>query len=230
VFNQYAVGHLPEDAQAAVPVLAGAFLLGRRSLLEALNGFDEAFWMYGEDIDLSYRATLLTGQPNVYAGQLPIIHFKGESTHKQGRRYVKAFYEAMHLFVKKHYASKGSWWLRAGLHTAIGLGGLLRTLKPPATPRTTEPEHYWAIGDVDECRRLFPELSHTLTDIASLPSLPKGSAVLWCIGGLLHYEHAIAFLASHPWLGLRYFWFHPKAGSIIGSDGKEGLGWWRRAV
>ena len=73
----------------------------RGNLLKKVGGFDETFFMYGEDIDLSYRLTL-EGYKNYY---LPttIIHYKGESTKKDSIRYVKVFYEAMLIFFKKHF-------------------------------------------------------------------------------------------------------------------------------
>ncbi len=73
-----------------------------KNILQTLNGFDETFFMYGEDIDLSYRIQQL-GYKNYYLGTISILHFKGESSRRAGINYVKMFYSAMSVFVKKHY-------------------------------------------------------------------------------------------------------------------------------
>jgi GT2 family glycosyltransferase len=85
-----------------VEVLSGAFLLITRKILTRVKGFDEDFFMYGEDIDLSYRIKK-TGFKNIYFANTTILHFKGESTQKSSPEYIAQFYGAMKLFVQKHY-------------------------------------------------------------------------------------------------------------------------------
>lgn len=124
LFARYSLGHLDENKSHEVDVLAGAFLMSRRKLLEQLNGFDETFFMYGEDIDLSYRIQKL-GYKNYYFADTTIIHFKGESTKKGSLNYIRIFYNAMSVFVSKHYGGGKAWafrffiqlaiWLRAGI-------------------------------------------------------------------------------------------------------------------
>jgi N-acetylglucosaminyl-diphospho-decaprenol L-rhamnosyltransferase len=82
--------------------LAGAFMLITKYVLDIVGGFDEAFFMYGEDIDLSYRIQK-AGYKNYYFADSTIIHFKGESTKKGSLNYVRMFHKAMLLFVQKHY-------------------------------------------------------------------------------------------------------------------------------
>lgn len=101
IFGKYALQYLDAGSTHTVEILAGAYIMARTSVLKRINGFDEAFFMYGEDIDLSYRITQ-AGYYNVYL-PTPIIHYKGESTHKDDFRYVKVFYQAMIIFFKKHY-------------------------------------------------------------------------------------------------------------------------------
>ncbi len=105
-FNRYAMGNLSQEQHHVVEVLAGACLLVRKNILDELGGFDERFFMYGEDIDLSYRIRQ-AGYENHYFPDTPIIHFKGESAVQGGLVTVGYFYTAMSLFVQKHY-SKGS--------------------------------------------------------------------------------------------------------------------------
>ena len=102
-FSKYHLGYLPEDEVNAVDILAGAYMLMRRETLDKCGLLDETFFMYGEDIDLSYRITL-AGYKNYYFPETRIIHYKGESTKKTSVNYVLVFYKAMEIFVKKHFA------------------------------------------------------------------------------------------------------------------------------
>lgn len=104
-FSRYYLGHLPDDKQAEVEVLAGAYMLIRTDVLKRCDGFDEDFFMYGEDIDLSYRISKL-GYRILYNPYFPIVHFKGESAGRDAA-WTKRFYDAMHLFSEKHFSNQG---------------------------------------------------------------------------------------------------------------------------
>jgi N-acetylglucosaminyl-diphospho-decaprenol L-rhamnosyltransferase len=106
IFSSYYMGHLDDDQTQTVDVLSGAFMMVRKTALDKTGGFDERFFMYAEDIDLSYRI-YEAGFRNYYLPATTIIHFKGESTQKD-IRYVKMFYSAMRLFMKKHFENKGN--------------------------------------------------------------------------------------------------------------------------
>ena len=95
------MSHLPWDQPSQIEVISGAYCMLRRKALQQVGLLDEDFFMYGEDIDLSYRL-LKGGWQNWY---LPydIIHYKGESTVKSSYRYVHVFYQAMLIFFRKHY-------------------------------------------------------------------------------------------------------------------------------
>ena len=123
---QYYAGHLDENKTNDVDVLAGAFMMLSRKAIDVTGGFDEAFFMYGEDVDLSYRVQQ-AGMKNIYFPQTTIIHFKGESTQKFSASYNKHFYGAMQLFVKKHFAEKKSLIFFTGL--AIKAGKAMAALK-----------------------------------------------------------------------------------------------------
>ncbi|MBK0383479.1 glycosyltransferase family 2 protein [Pedobacter sp. SD-b] len=101
IFNRYYMGWINEYETAEIHVLAGAFMLLRKQSLEKTGYFDESFFMYGEDVDLSYRLKL-AGFKNYYFPETYIIHFKGQSTRKLSFRYIKSFYGAMFIFAKKH--------------------------------------------------------------------------------------------------------------------------------
>lgn len=118
VFNKYALGFLNKNETHKVDVLAGAFIMASKDLLTKLNGFDEAFFMYGEDVDLSYRIQN-AGFENYYLPQPTIIHFKGESTGQNTDKYVNNFYEAMTIFVNKHYGGSKKTFTSLLLNTGI---------------------------------------------------------------------------------------------------------------
>ena len=101
IFASYYLGHLNTNVNQQVEVLSGACMLVKKEVLDKTNGFDERFFMYAEDIDLSFRI-VKSGYSNYYIADTTIIHFKGESTIKD-LRYVKLFYKAMIQFVEKHY-------------------------------------------------------------------------------------------------------------------------------
>lgn len=105
-FGRYHLGYLDNNQIHEVAVLAGAFMLLRRETLDQVGLLDEDYFMYGEDIDLSYRITR-GGYKNYYFPETTIIHYKGESTKKGSINYVKMFYNAMIIFAKKHF-SKGN--------------------------------------------------------------------------------------------------------------------------
>jgi hypothetical protein len=101
-----------------VDVLSGAFMLLRKSVLNTIGFLDEAFFMYGEDIDLSYRITQ-AGYKNYYFPETTIIHYKGESTKKKSANYVKVFYNAMVLFARKHYSQNMAGWFAFFIEIAV---------------------------------------------------------------------------------------------------------------
>lgn len=107
-FSGYHLLFLDENKTHQVDILCGAFMMMRNETLNAIGLLDERFFMYGEDIDLSYRFTL-AGYRNYYIPE-KIIHYKGESTKKQSMQYVKIFYQAMYLFFKKHYPRRSFWY------------------------------------------------------------------------------------------------------------------------
>jgi len=125
---KYYQGHLPENENNPVEVLSGAFMMIKRAVFEKVNGFDETFFMYGEDIDLSLRISQL-GYKNYYLGKISIMHLKGGST-TYNYKYVDDFYGAMKLFVKKHYNDKSSLY-RLFLQAGISVRKMLSILALP---------------------------------------------------------------------------------------------------
>ncbi len=102
LFNRYHLGFLPENEINEVDVLVGCFMFCRKSVIDQVGSFDEEYFMYGEDIDLSYKIRK-AGFKNLYFPETTVIHYKGESTKKGSLNYVKMFYQAMIIFAKKHF-------------------------------------------------------------------------------------------------------------------------------
>ena len=121
-FGKYYMCGMPWDEPGRIEVISGAFFMARRSALDKIGLLDEDFFMYGEDIDLSYRL-LKGGYENWYI-PARILHYKGESTQKSSFRYVHVFYEAMLIFFRKHYGHL-SFWLSIPIKTAIYLKATL---------------------------------------------------------------------------------------------------------
>lgn len=117
-FAHYYMSWLSWDHEAQIEIMSGAFCLMRKRALDEVGLLDEDFFMYGEDIDLSYRL-LKGGWENWYL-PLRILHYKGESTQKTSFRYVTVFYKAMLIFVRKHFRNF-SIFMSAPLKTAIFL-------------------------------------------------------------------------------------------------------------
>jgi len=118
IFNQYHLGYLDKDENHEVDVLSGAFMWLRKSVLDEIGLLDEAFFMYGEDIDLSYRI-VKAGYQNFYFSDTTIIHYKGESTKKGSLNYVRTFYNAMIIFAQKHFQGEQAWLFILMLQGAI---------------------------------------------------------------------------------------------------------------
>jgi len=126
-FAKYHLGNLDNDETNRVEILAGAFMLLRKSVLDKVGLLDETFFMYGEDIDLSYRI-IKAGYDNYYYPEARIIHYKGESTKKGSINYVFVFYNAMVIFAKKHYSQKNARLFSLFINLAIYFRAFLAIL------------------------------------------------------------------------------------------------------
>jgi len=126
-FGRYHLGYLNPDQIHQVDVLPGAFMLLRQGTLKKTGLLDETFFMYGEDIDLSFRITQ-AGYHNYYFPETTIIHYKGESTKKGSINYVKVFYQAMIIFADKHFSKQNARWYSLVIRLAIYIRATLSLL------------------------------------------------------------------------------------------------------
>lgn len=127
-FGSYHLTYLDNDQIHSVEVLSGAFMLLRRKTLDEVGLLDEDYFMYGEDIDLSYRI-LKGGYKNYYFPETRIIHYKGESTKKGSLNYVHVFYKAMQIFSQKHFSKNNAKLFNALINGAIWFRASLAALK-----------------------------------------------------------------------------------------------------
>lgn len=154
----YYANQIDRNELAEIDVLTGAFMFIKKEVYDEIEGFDEDFFMYGEDIDLSYRISK-AGYKNFYVGSNKVLHFKGESTVKD-KFYLENFYGALSIFYKKHFPNK------VGLYGIVdGLIRLLISYKSMAgikKPEIRVPEFGWVyLGEddlmLDRLKALYPD-------------------------------------------------------------------------
>jgi GT2 family glycosyltransferase len=126
-FGKYHLSYLSKDETNPVDILSGAFMFFRKQVLDEIGYFDETFFMYGEDIDLSYRV-LKAGYKNYYLADTTIIHYKGESTKKGSLNYVRVFYQAMIIFARKHFAASHAGFFSFMINMAVIFRALVTVL------------------------------------------------------------------------------------------------------
>jgi GT2 family glycosyltransferase len=136
-FGKYHLTYLDKDETNSVDILAGAFMMLRKSVLGKTGLLDEKFFMYGEDIDLSYRI-MKAGYKNYYFPEAKIIHYKGESTKKSSVNYVFVFYNAMIIFAKKHFTKSNarlfSFFIRIAIYLRAAAAIFSRFIKYASMP------------------------------------------------------------------------------------------------
>ncbi|HEY0677095.1 MAG TPA: glycosyltransferase family 2 protein [Chitinophagaceae bacterium] len=217
LFARYYLGHLNERETLRADVLAGAFMLAPANLLKEVGGFDEQFFMYAEDIDLSYRVSQ-TGRSNYYFTGATIIHFKGESTRKDAG-YVKLFYKAMRQFVKKHYRSGSGLIFSGMLTTAIRLRSVASVIRGSAImPKVLPIEDATLRGDEETVKLLGQSLRKRNIEIKG-----NSSNIIYCEGKNYSFHHIIE--AIQQMNSMENALIHASgSNSIVGSGNKDHQG------
>lgn len=231
-FGKYALGYLDKNKAHQADVLSGAFLMARAVLLRAIKGFDERYFMYGEDIDLSYSLQKLHYE-NYYLGNISIVHFKGESTKKGNIRYVKIFYRAMILFVEKHYVDSSKFIYRNFLKLGIAVRSSISAIGSIFYRKKKTVlyfEKIFLIGNdfvarqaIAICKKYFPDAEMMIKSYDEQNIIPKNSALIFCIDEQYTYLQAIDFIGKNAPVE-NVFWFYENADSIIGSGNKNSSG------
>jgi hypothetical protein len=225
------LGNLDENKIHKVAVLSGAFLFARKNVLRSLSGFDEDFFMYGEDIDLSYRIQK-AGFCNYYLGTNAIVHFKGESTVKD-KAYVKNFYTAMMIFVQKHHQKTTSFFFRYAIQTAYFFSLSARIIQAPFSSTSNKKNKKFILfGDDDavnsaasilKANNLFYNIVITGNDITPdkeseakklfSEELNSTPCFVFCINKL-SCSSCIQFIQANK-NKYRYYWHYKGSGSIV---------------
>ena len=232
---RYYLGNLPEKENNEVDVLTGAYMMVKKEVLEKTGGFDEQFFMYGEDIDLSYRVKQM-GYKNYYLAGSSIIHFKGEST-KKDFAYTKLFYKAMRIFVKKHY-EKDSWVFSKMVQMAIAARGFLSFtgqifLRRPSLQATNKTVHSIIVGAPAETAKAAEVLSHepikrnitiltALQDIKAGAQLQQTGEIIFC-AGVIAYKDIICCIERLQ-SNIDYKFYAAGSNSMVGSMSKNNSG------
>ena len=193
LFGRYYMKYLDEFTATPIDIISGACMFIRRTTIEQCGLLDEDFFMYGEDIDLSYRM-LLTRQHNYY---LPtrLLHYKGESTHKNSYHYVYVFYNAMDIFFRKHYSSY-SWLITIPIRTAIYLKGAQEYLSRKTRQLFAKP--YSPLANLQSGRVLVKASNHTVEDIIDI--LDR-NAITYDLteNPTIRYSHVVYDTTSHTY-------------------------------
>ncbi len=186
VFARYHLGHLSPEENHEVDILVGCFMMVPTQLLMSVGGFDPQYFMYGEDIDLSYELQK-TGHKNIYFSDSQIIHYKGESTKRGSLNYVRMFYKAMVLFAKKQFtgssAAAYSLLIYSGIYLRATLAIVARLGKSTFTPLLDAAVLFAVLNTI----KSYWEQNHRFINGGSYPDLYtytiQGSYVLvWLFG------------------------------------------------
>lgn len=225
IFGRYHMKYLSPDECHPIDILSGAFMFMRRETLDKSGLLDESFFMYGEDIDLSYRL-VLAGYTNYFL-PTPIIHYKGESTKKGSLRYVRVFYEAMLIFFKKHYPhySKGYYLaVKFSIFFRASLAAAYRVVSFPfhkhgKTDKKEKGKWYILSRTPQIIARLIPGKKH-YTPIWSADEIPSSSERqddrhIILDSGLLSYREIIETIQSKSDVRNHFLIYTPDSEIII---------------
>lgn len=226
LFGRYYMDFLPRDKANPIEVISGAFNMMRTDVVREIGYMDEDFFMYGEDVDLSYRI-MKAGWQNWY---LPssIIHYKGESTHTESVRYVNIFYQAMIIFINKHFRHRYRFFIylihlavyaRAGFSILMRMFYRLRALLSPGSGNQTE--HAVCIMDaaMAECVAVHCQKLHihaTTGDVHDAEAMKKADYVIFPTSEHTYAGMIDAIVELHgQYPGLHLGVYHPELDMLI---------------
>jgi len=228
LFNQYAMGEMKERASGEVNVLTGAFMLVRKDVLENLGGFDESFFLYGEDIDFCKRMKE-AGYVIRYEGEQAVIHCKGASSSDKSGAYFHHFYRAMSVYVGKYYSFPVAPLLQIIVFVWQWLHRLLHTAKKwlfPGEIIDLQKANWFLVGEKNEAELLANKLRNQWGNGLQLTSvdpattdlkyrIPKNAVVVYCIGNF-PIESVIQQVQQMKGIRASLYW-HANSCSMVGS-------------
>lgn len=233
IFNQYAMGNVDSRDSCAVEVLTGAYLLVPRKVLEEVNGFDEAFFLYGEDVDFCRRIGA-AGYNCWYEGGTTGIHFKGASSRQRGSHYFHHFYRAMIVYCNKYYPFpiknilQAAIFIRQQLHWAWSA---LRHAMFPQKSFLPDSFRFTLVSNGGESKQLIQPLLESyhlqlrveevswatwISNSKDTKHQPQPSVVVFCIGQL-SLDEVVIWRAQNPDDQPCFYW-HVKSDGMVGPE------------
>lgn len=216
--TSYYVDDLSQTAIGPVTVLVGAFMFLKRSVYQEVGGFDEQYFMYGEDIDLSYTISK-AGYQNYYFGETTVLHYKGESTAKDAI-YRKRFYGAMRIFYQKHFNNNSieSVLVRMGLWLAT------LSRKRTIENQLTSPTAYAIVTENDALgQQVSDALQVAIEKVRNIEILKKGTEIFLDVT-YLSYTGCIQLISEYADKEFTYKLISKNTTFAIGSNSSEGRG------
>lgn len=219
----YYATHLKKNDEGSVSILVGAFMFVEKGIYTKAGGFDERYFMYGEDIDLSYSIEKI-GYENYYYGAESVVHFKGESSFKD-KEYRKRFFGAMRLFYKKHFQSS---WLMNGL-VFLGIKMASVVMLNKKTPHLVSFSKVLLISDLenlsDKVKQVMQLPSEIISAEALLERKPEKEAVCCFLDmNYISYSNAIQLIKKCADQNMSFRFLLKSSDFALGSDSSEGLG------
>lgn len=212
--KDYYANHLKASDIGKVDILVGAFMLLKKNRYTEVGGFDEDYFIYGEDIDLSYKV-LKAGYQNIYYGKISLLHYKGESTLKD-KIYAKRFYGAMHIFYKKHFKGHPIFDLMVRFTIVFS-----RFLSKETKEIQQEASAHAVMTNNTAFNLKFPFPSTVISDLAEVPA----RAQIVFDGNTMDYKSVIGkMMFSDKDKGLTFRILPPDSQFIIGSDSSRHRG------
>jgi len=239
LFSSYYYKSLQQNKIGITEVLSGAFIMASSVVINKVGAFDDSFFMYGEDIDLCYRIHQ-AGYHNYYLGTTSVIHFKGESTSKNTKKYTDNFYGAMSLYVKKHFKGFRAFLMNIAIFLgkiAASTRKLFLSVKKASIDNVASIFILGSVSQFDETKKLFfhsapyikPEKCFDIKQAgkfikeAALQKNKTTSSIIVFNEDPLTFKEMIDTITEFP-NGAHYFFRASGAGSIIGSSDKEKKG------
>ena len=216
-FGKYYAQHLSENQSGKVDILVGAFMLMKRELYLKVGGFDENCFMYSDDIDLSYLV-LKTGKSNYYFHETSVIHYKGESTVRDGT-YMKRFREAMQFFYKKHF--KKSWFFDVMMQVGSFVFSLLKKNLQKNKQRTIDEYVVFSKAELD--LKLSKKVTY-LTDLNQFRNQSKKNIEIIFDITAFSFTEIITFMENNRNHNLSFKNYISSSNYLIGSNNSNDRG------
>lgn len=219
--DDYYARSITQDKIGKIEVLVGAFMFMKKAVYAEAGGFDERYFMYGEDIDLSYTISTL-GYDNYYLGTVTAIHFKGESTVKDAV-YRKRFYNAMHIFYNKHLKRnflEGA-FVNAGLWCARKCSS---TLSKKEKQSPNHPRDHILIGKNEALTASIENVVNT--KVVFHPEMEDASQNTQYLFDMkeLSYKQCIKYMLDNREANLTFKFIPKNSTFAIGSNSSKGRG------